>query len=270
MKLTESPTIRQTVSYNAEESGTWEKVIRNAMGTRTLSKFCEDSGLSVGYISRLTNGRLKSTPGVRTLAKIACSGAGEDKKKLFADLLKIGGHELTTEEMLREMRIAERTNELLEEERKDAGEEYDSMKLNASAIGLLFSRLMMMGVALQPQGYFGPDEGIEFGIKGYQFNRVIAISGFCGSSQNAVMAERDVLQKLLKDVSKKQDATLYLVLTDQREVFEFLSDAAKNTMKAQVYVLLANAERNKFVEQRFFAVNEEMQNAPFDFIKETN
>ena len=71
-------------------------------------------------------------------------------------------------------------------------------------------------------------------------------------------------------VSKKQDATLYLVLTDQMEVFEFISDVAKNVMKAQIYVLLANAERNKFVEQIFLATGEKGQNAPFNFIKETD
>lgn len=271
MKLTESQTIRQPVSCDTEKTVTIASEVRNAIGTRTITQFCEDSGLSIGYISRLLNGKLKSKPSVRTLAKISCSSLNGDMRDTFSALLKICGHNLDKEQMQRELRIAERTSGLIEEERKDAKlETYNSINLSASAIGLLFSRLMMMGVSLQPMGGFGPNDGVEFGIKGYLFESVVAIPGFCGNSHHVVMAERDILRQLLKYVSdQKENVPMYLVLTDDEDVYEFISSVVETSVKANAYILLAGSDNTRFVKQKFIAAAGKNQEAPFDFVNDT-
>ena len=81
------------------------------------------------------------------------------------------------------------------------------------------------------------------------------------------MAKKDILRQLLKYVSSQKDVPLYLVLTDHKEVFEFISDVLDNTVKAYVYVLLTNNEHSHFVCQNFYAADEEIREQPFDFVK---
>lgn len=271
MKLTERQTISQPVSYSTETMMSVGSVVRNTIGKRTITQFCEDSGLSVGYVSRLLNGKLKSTPSVRTLAKISCSGKDKDKKKIFATLLKICGYDLETEDIQREIQIAERASGIIEEERKGVNLGNSSaLNLNASALGLLFSYLMKMGVSLQPLGYLRPHEGIEFRIKDYPFERVIAIPGFCADNDHqVVLAERDILQQLLKFVSGQKDVPMYLVLTNHQDVFEFISDVVEKSVTAVVYVLLANNDHTRFAKQKFFAADGMMREAPFGFVNDT-
>lgn len=270
MKLTESQTIRHPVSCDTEKNMTVDSLVRKAMGTRTITKFCEDAGLSVGFISRLLNGKSNSKPSVRTLAKISRNSESEDTEDMFRRLLELCGHQLDEQEIQREIRIAKRTTGLLEMERKDAGfETYGSINLSASAIGLLFSRLMVMGVSLQPKGDWGPQGGIVFGIRGYEFERVIAISGFCGNSHQVVLAERDVLQQLLKYVSHQTDVPMYLVLTDHKDVYRYVSEILETSVTANAYVLLANKAYTGFAEQWFRAADKKMQRAPFDFVNDT-
>ena len=76
--MKESQTIRQPLSRSTEDLVSVGSVVRKAIGTRTIKQFCEDSGLSVGYVSRLLNGKLDTTPSVRTMAKISCSGKERD------------------------------------------------------------------------------------------------------------------------------------------------------------------------------------------------
>lgn len=270
MKLTERQTISQPVNCSTETLMSVSSVVRNMIGKRTITQFCEDSGLSLGYVSRLLNGKLTSLPSVRTLAKISCSGKDKDKKKTFVTLLKICGHDLDTSDIIREIKIAERASGMIEEERKEAElGNYSALNLNASALGLLFSDLMKMGVSLQPLGYLRPHEGIEFKIKGYPFERVIAIPGFCADNDHqVVLAERDILQQLLRFVSGQKDVPMYLVLTNHQDVFEFISNVVEKSVTAVVYVLLADREHTRFAKQKFFAADG-MNEAPFVFVDDT-
>ena len=268
MKLTESPTIRRPVSYCAEEHVTVADLVRKAIGTRTITQFCEDSGLSVGYVSRLLNGKLKNTPSVRTLAKIARSSMDGDTNGVLSKLLEICGYEIDQAVVQKEIRIAERTTGLLEMERKDAdSENYDMINLRASAFGLLFSSLLVMGVSLQPKGDFGPHEGLAFGIGGYPFDHAVAISGFCGNSHHVIRAERDILQQLLARVARQKDVPMYLVLTDQIEVYDYISEAVKRIGKINTYILLANKNYQSFDLQTYYSADGNIPDAPFDFVK---
>lgn len=270
MRLTDRQTISHTVSCSTETLMSVGSVVRETIGRRTITQFCEDSGLSVGYVSRLLNGKLKSKPSVRTLAKIAASVEDKDKKSVFEALLHICGYSMRTEEMKREIQIAERTSGMLEVERKEAGMgNHSLLNLSASAVGLLLSRLLMMGVSLQPLGYLRPYDGIEFRIKEHPFERVIAIPGFCADDDHQIaLTERNILRQLLKYVSCQKNVPLYLVLTNHQEVFGFISDVVESSVTAYIYVLLANDERTRFIKQRFFTADEKMQKAPFDFVND--
>ena len=267
MRLTESQTIRPTVTCKAEELAI-DSVIRNAIGERTITKFCEDSGLSIGYMSRLLNGKLKTTPSVKTLAKISCSGKEKERKSTFSTLLKICGHDLDKDEMQRELSIAEQASKILEKGREDDRlGKFNAMNLSASAVGSVFRHLLMMGVPLQPKGYFGPDDGIEFGVKGYPFERVVILSGFCEHDHQAVETERNILRQLLKYGTDQEDVPMYLLLTNNQDAYDYLSDVIVDSVKAYKYVLLTSDDGMQFTKQTFIAADDKMQKAPFIFTK---
>ena len=267
--MKESQTIRQPLSRSTEDLVSVGSVVRKAIGTRTIKQFCEDSGLSVGYVSRLLNGKLDTTPSVRTLAKISCSGKERDKRSTFTTLLKICGHDLDHEDIQREIRIAEQTSKIIEKEREDESKGvFSEMKLSTSAMGIIFSKLLMMGVPLQPRGNFGLDGSIEFGVKGYPFESVIVISKFCENDHQTVSAERDILKRMLKCVSKQKEVPLYLVVVNDLDVYDYMSEILEDSVNAYVYVLLANSDCTRFVKQKFISPDNEMQEAPFVFASE--
>lgn len=272
MELTERQPFSKTVSCSTETIISVGSVVRNSIGKRTITQFCEDSGLSVGYVSRLLNGKLKSTPSVRTLAKISCSSVGKDKEKVFSNLLELCGYDLDSEDFRREIYIVERASEIIADERSGVKQGKSSaLSFNAGALGLIFSYFMKIGVSLQPLGYLKPYEGLEFKIKDYPFERVIAIPGFCADNdQQVVLAERNILQQLLKFVSGQKDVPLYLVLANHQDVFDYVSDVAEKFVAGSVYVLLANREHTRFIGQKFFAADGMSEEAPFAFVDDTN
>lgn len=269
MSLTESKIMSNPVSCDDSVLLPVRSLVMNAIGNRTIAGFCEDAGLSVGYMSRLLNGKMKSTPSVRTLAKISCSSMGDDKQEVFKRLLDIYGHDIGVEEIQQEIRIAERTSEIIEEEREGAkAGKKSAIELKASVMGLMISNLMIKGVPLKSLNNFGPNETIDIGTEGYPFERLVIISGFCGNSTQATMAERDIMKQLLKCVSSQKDLPLYLILTEHKEVFDFVSDVVENSLEASAYVLLTNSNVTGFVEQKFFAA--ENVKAPFEFVDDAN
>ena len=69
----------------------------------------------------------------------------ERVEETCSTLLEISGHHIDKDQMRRELEIAERTSDGIEERRKDEKlENYDIVNLSAAAIGLLFSSLMMI------------------------------------------------------------------------------------------------------------------------------
>lgn len=267
--IKESRTIRQPISCSTEANVSVSSAIKETIGQRSITQFCEDSGLSMGYVSRLLNGKLKSVPSVRTLAKISCAGKDRDTKGTFTTLLKVCGHDLAPDEIQREIRIAEQTSKMIEKERENERQGvFSEVKLSASALGMVFSNLLMMGVPLQPKGRFGLDDGIEFGVKGYQFERVIVISKFCENSHQVVSAERDILRRLLKCVSNQKDVPMYLLIMNHPDVFDYMSEVVEDSVKAFVYILLANVDCTSLIKQKYVAAEGEKQKAPFVFVNE--
>lgn len=232
-------------------------IIRKAIGERTMKQFCEETDLSIGYMSRLLNGKLNTTPNVKTLAKIAAFGAG-NKKETFTALLKVCGRVLTDEEMQNWIRVIEQKS--LQNEA--SSENHYNANLSAPAMGLLFSRLLAMGITLQPQGRFELEDGAEFCIKEFQLERVVAIPGLCGNN-HVITTERDILWKLLRHSLKRQNVSMYLVITDNEAVYEFISNVMENNVECG-YVLLIDGTYTSFKKQKFLTT--EKIDAPFNFL----
>ena len=94
MEATERQSTSQTVTCGTARMNTIASMVREAIGDRTMTQFCSDAGLSVGYVSRLLNGRLKSVPSVKTLAKISCVACSGKAAAFFKKLLDASGHSL--------------------------------------------------------------------------------------------------------------------------------------------------------------------------------
>ena len=268
MEAAERQSTSQTVTCGTERMNTIASMVREAIGDRTMTQFCSDAGLSVGYVSRLLNGRLKSVPSVKTLAKISCVACSGKAAAFFKKLLDASGHSLEEEEIQKEIQNAEHTTGLWEQKKeKDIQKSYGIMGKNAAAMGLLFSTLMELGVPISPKACHGSQESIEFVIPKFPYDRVIAVGGFCGNSCPAQEAERDILQQLLKHVSKKnQGVPMYIVLTDQRDVYGYIIETTK-ALPVSIYVLLAGEDYQGFTDQSFHREDGREVQAPFDFVE---
>lgn len=269
MSMTERHTIGQEVISTPIEKNTIRFVVKNLIGTRSVTAFCDEAGLSRGYVSRLLNDKLESKPTVRTLAKLAHT-SDRNVDETFSVLLSICGYNVSEEERINEIRIAKREARVHELRRNDLEmEEYEDVNLKASAIGLLFSTLLTMGVLVRPMGVFDPDACIEFGIDGLCYERVIAVPAFCGNTSQEFIAERDALSRMMKSALERREQTpLYLILTDDRDVFDYMCDLIKKLRIVCAYVLKANKEGTKFIDQRFFSTDESRQEDVFMFVKE--
>ena len=258
MGMTEGITINHKVKSNSSELAQVSLLVRELMGRKNVGTFSNEAGLSRGYVSRLINNKLKSKPSIRTLAKIAYT-SGDKEYEIFSELLNICGYtDIIVEEKENQIRIAKREARVQQLRRNNEDVEiYEGIDLKASAMGLLFTKFLMMGVSVKPMGSFDPDEAVEFGITGFKFERIVAIPAFCGKSNQEIMAERDVLQRLLKSISLKREHTpLYLVMTDNANVFDYISKLINELENILAYILKADKEGTKFIEQKFYDANE--------------
>lgn len=268
MALAETHTNRKPVNNDAEMNCAIVPLIKEIIGVRKLSEFCAASGLSLGYVSRLLNGKLTTKPSIRTLAKISCSNTLLDSEEIFSELLKLSNINLDTESIRREIRVVEQTSKVLEVERDHASAaRYGSLRTGAEAIGLLFSTLIAKGINLQPVGGIRPNDGLEFQMAGYQYESVIAIPGFCGYSHQLVLTERDILQYLLKYVSNQSNSKLYLILVDDKDIYTYMSEVLDYAANVAGCVLLANSEHSRFVEQHFNGTVGRNKDASLDFVR---
>ena len=268
MEATERQSTSQTVTCGTEKMQTVASMVREAIGNRTMTQFCSDAGLSVGYVSRLLNGKLKSMPSVKTFAKISCAGYKEEPVSFFKRLLSVSDNSMGEEEIKKEIQSAERTTGLWGQKKKnDIEKSYGMIGRNAAAIGLLFSTLMELGVPITPKVCCGSQKSLEFIIPKFQYDRVIAVGGFCVNSCLPEEAERDVLQQLLNHVSKRnQGVPMYMVLTDQKDVYHYIEEITR-TLPISIYVLLAGEDYQGFVNQSFHREDGTEEKGPFDFVE---
>lgn len=271
MKLAEkSTTISKSVGYGAEGRYTVVTLVRKAIGPRTMYQFCNDTGLSYGYVSRLLNGKLKTKPTVRTIAKIVHSSGDPEREELFKNLLIECGHDPDAVDIQKEIKAVEQTLNVIEDERKnDFLSDENSLRLKGRAVGLLFARLIAMGVNPQPVNVLGPNGGIEFRLQGFDYERVIAVPGFCGNNhQNYLSVERNILLQLLQYTSNYAETPLFLILTDSPDVYAYLSEVLDKGVCIVAYVLLADETRTKFIRQCFCAADGKADKDIFNFIEE--
>lgn len=266
MALAVMHTNSKLVNNDVEISCAIVPLIKEVIGSRKLSEFCTASGLSLGYVSRLLNGKLTTKPSIRTLAKISCSNTLLDSEEVFRKLLKLSNIDLDTESIRREIRVVEQTSKVLEVERAHASTvKHGSLRTGAEAIGLLFSTLIAKGITLQLVGGIRPNDGLEFQMMGYQYEKVIAIPGFCNYSHQFVLTERDILRQLLMHMSDQSNIKLYLVLVDDKDIYTYMSEVLDNVANAAGGVLLSNGEHSKFVEQHFNEIASRIMS--LDFVK---
>lgn len=268
MALAVTHTNSKPVNNDAEMNYAIVPLIKKIIGSRKLTEFCEASGLSLGYVSRLLNGKLTTKPSISTLAKISCSSTLLDNEEIFSELLKLSNINLDRESIQREIRVVEQTSKVLEVERNHASTaRYGSLRTGAEAIGLLFSTLIVKGINLQPVGGIRPNDGLEFQMMGYQYESVVAIPGFCGYSHQLVLTERDILQYLLKHVSNQSNSKLYLILVDDKDIYTYMSEVLDDAANVAGCVLLANSEHSRFEEQHFNGTASRNMEASLDFVR---
>lgn len=268
MALAVTHTNSKPVNNDAEMNYAIVPLINEIIGERKLSEFCEASGLSLGYVSRLRNGKLTTKPSISTLAKISCSNTLLNNEEIFSELLKLSNIDLDRESIRREIRVVEQTSKVLEVERDHASvARYGSLRTGAEAIGLLFSTLIAKGINLQPIGGIRPNDGLEFQMTGYQYESVIAIPGFCGCSHQLVLTERDILQYLLKCVSNQGNLKLYLILVDDKDIYTYMSEVLDDSANVAGCVLLADSEHSRFVEQHFNGMASRIKESSLDFVR---
>ena len=75
------------------DKGKLAELSRLAIGGRTLREFANVSGLSEGFLSRLTTGKLQSAPTRRSLSKLTADSSWPQNGITFGDLMAAAGYE---------------------------------------------------------------------------------------------------------------------------------------------------------------------------------
>lgn len=209
------------------DTGKLAELVRLAIGGRSLSSFAEEAGVSKSYVSKIINGKISpdSPPSRKVLSKLANPEKAAPQNGItLADLFTSCGYstaELEDGEEDFEMPAVCSTVQ-----------KYYNNALPMAAVSVLMNGLVLNGVtdlmAIETKGsYFEihtPDSDEAY----------VGIPVFCQKQDAFNLMYMAALSILL--VLSNKDATFY-ILTDNRELYQFLIDRIKVPKEMRVSVL---------------------------------
>lgn len=222
-----------------------------AMGNRTLAEYADETGLSIGFLSRLLNAKSPSLPSVRSLARLTSESAAPENGVTYHMMLRAAGYDLEPEEERAEQKILSEARKITEEEQnKEAERCYGSIMLGASAMALIFSKLFSAGILLVPVKKFKKEGFFEFHNKGGMGEKIVIIPGFLGNDGNVQQGTLDIIMQISRSFQNQEDNTIYFILTDEEKVFQYLSCALQIAW-GNIYILQADKDYKDFIRQKY-------------------
>lgn len=228
-----------------------------AMGNRSLSEYAHQTGLSIGFLSRLLNAKSPSLPSVRSLARLTSGNAAPENGITYHMMLEAAGYDLEPEKETAEQKILAEAQMIAEEEQKRESERrYGSIMLGASAMALILSKLFSLGFQLIPIKKFRKESFFEFRNEGEFGKKIVIIPGFRGNDGDAQQVMLDIVWQFSSCFRNQEDGTIYFILTDEKEVFQYLSDVLRITC-GNIYILQADKDYKDFIGQTYIGYKNE-------------
>lgn len=211
---------------------------RQAIGTRKIESFCQTSGLSKSFVSRLVNRKLIAPPTQRSLHKFAGPAAEPQNGVTAMDMLRAAGYT-----------VAETDGDQVDAAFKNVTGLKDSLPLMdgislyysqspAFGLNLFLNVLVDMGLGMRYSIQFQPG---MFSIQANSIQmQLIGIPAFCMDEQGIKAVRLSAMQRFVMalDMYPKEES-LFFILTDQVKLYELLRDSFPVIEGVKVAVLLS-------------------------------
>lgn len=219
------------------------ELARLAIGTRSISDFCEQTQLSRSFVSRILNAKLSAPPAKRTLCRFAGSQADPENNISLNDMLMAAGYSTT---------LSKSTL---------SGEEDESELTNMIPMHLSDSPALGLSVflnALIANGY-GEEYSIEFQPNAFSLEvrkstdfdfKIIGIPAFCNSESAIKTVQVGVLTTLIMCMSNYAvDKSIFFVITNNGQLYNELVSTLAVVPKMRLAILLTNEDGDGFSKQ---------------------
>lgn len=210
-----------------------------AIGSRTLREFANQSGLSEGFLSRLTTGKLTSAPTRRSLAKLTADMSKPQNGITLDDMMAAAGYLYTA-------------SELKETRRNTSGdEETVPAKVQYAAFPAYLTALTLEASGQIGQRYSSENQREMFVLSPRGRKDIVGIPAFC--ALDAVEDEiRETKRNLLMAYSIFADGIkdkFVVILTNQPEFYNNFDKVQLIGNDGEFYITLTEDFKN-FTEQR--------------------
>jgi len=209
-----------------------------AIGGRTLKEFAIQSGLSEGFLSRLTTGKLKSAPTKRSLAKLTADTSRPQNGIKLGDVMSAAGYEYTAPESQEQRWLA-----------PGDGDAVPAEVLTAAFPAYLTASVLEMSGQLGSYSSRNQREMFILQAKGQK--DVIGIPAFCEKA--AVWDEiRETKWNLMMAMSiygAGSKDVVFVILTNQPELYKSFDEGRMVGTGGEFYIALTEDFRT-FTRQR--------------------
>lgn len=220
------------------DAGKLAELSKLAIGGRTLREFANQSGLSEGFLSRLTTGKLKSAPTRRSLSKLTAETSKPQNGITLGDMMAAAGYEYTAPEPQIKNQLA-----------LDAGEAVPTEVLTAAFPAYLTAATLERSGQLGSFSSRNQREMFILQSKGQK--DIVGIPAFC--ALDAVTDEvRETKWNLMMAMSIYGDGSkdaFFLVVTNQPEFYKSFDEGRLVGTDGEFYIALTE-DFKTFSQQR--------------------
>lgn len=213
-------------AYNPERLALLAK---ECIGPHSLKEYSAMSGLSLSYLSRLTNARLLSQPSRRTIYRLAMPVYGVRAGKIrFSELLEAAGYEPVDDA------------ELMDGTKKEESRA-DDAAVPAIAWSPMYPLCIFLN-GLVARGDWGTKINVSIQAGLYEISgngrAIAAIPAFCKDSEVELKIKNVGLSLIMAFSVLNAEEKDYYILTDSRRLYEEFEDRFPTLPDINVYVAL--------------------------------
>ena len=206
-----------------------------AIGGRSLKEFSKLSGLSEGFLSRLTTGKLKSPPTKRSISKLISEKTNPQNGVTISELMKAAGYPFYVGEKI----IENKKNEV------------PDIVFTAAFAPYLTALALEQSGQLE-QDYLSRNQKDIFTISPKSGKEIIGIPAFCKENFSLEDEIKYIQWRLIMALSIcKTDLKdkFFLIVTNQRSLYENFDREKIPNFECEFYVALTE-DYKKFSRQR--------------------
>lgn len=214
------------------------KLAKLAIGSRTIREFANQSGLSEGFLYRLTNGKLVSAPTRRSIVRLASDECRPQNGVTLAKLMSAAGYNFDSTISVRPKINSEN------------GETLPADVQNSAFPAYLTARVLLESGQLN-QRFSTQNQREMFVISSRDGKDIVGIPAFCAPDAvdgEIMEAKRNLLMaySIFADEIKNK---FVMILTNQQSFFDGFDEAKVVGTNGEFYIMLTE-DFHTFIRQR--------------------